>query len=324
MRDCERYQEWLSAMLDGELDERQERELQAHLDGCAECRALFAAFTDISGAVAAEAVEDIPEDLHARVMAKIDLSAKVLNRQKKLRILRPVLSMAAGLIVVVGSLLALRGSFVGRSETSRTPMMNTNTAASAYSVQMNEMEKAESPLIDQMMVAAEAPAEAVEAEPMPESADETMYGAYATNGAQSDRNDAEAAESAVGGAEPAAPMQEPRATAAPEDGLLHSAGVVSRVTVAYGDDGSAREFTDPADVASLLALLDGLTPEETGTSAAEETERTGCVITLYDADGKTVLTCRVTDGVLRTENGDRKTLSADETAALQRLLEADN
>jgi len=67
MRDCDRYQEWLSAYLDGELDERQETELRAHLDGCAECRDLYAAFTEFSEDIAAEAEEEIPEDLYRSV-----------------------------------------------------------------------------------------------------------------------------------------------------------------------------------------------------------------------------------------------------------------
>ena len=40
MENCEKYLEWISAHLDGQLSDEEERELEEHLDQCPTCRAI--------------------------------------------------------------------------------------------------------------------------------------------------------------------------------------------------------------------------------------------------------------------------------------------
>ena len=49
MTECEKYQEMISAMLDGELAESGQEELRRHMDGCPECRNMYEAFAAVSG-----------------------------------------------------------------------------------------------------------------------------------------------------------------------------------------------------------------------------------------------------------------------------------
>ena len=56
MNECERFQEMISALLDGELSAEEEAELRAHMAECPDCAAMAAAFAAVSEAVAAQDV----------------------------------------------------------------------------------------------------------------------------------------------------------------------------------------------------------------------------------------------------------------------------
>lgn len=73
MADCEKYIEQISALVDGELDPRQEAELRAHIGSCPDCRRVYDAFSAISGALGEELAEP-PEMLAKGVMFKIKVS----------------------------------------------------------------------------------------------------------------------------------------------------------------------------------------------------------------------------------------------------------
>jgi len=75
MADCEKYIEMMSAMVDGELSEKDEAELRSHLEDCADCRRVYNAFTGISGALSEELAAP-PETLVNGVMYKINLQKK--------------------------------------------------------------------------------------------------------------------------------------------------------------------------------------------------------------------------------------------------------
>jgi len=75
MRDCDKYIEMISLMIDGELSLEQEAELRTHIDACETCKRAYEAFTGISHALSDELVQP-PEMLAKGVMYKI-------NRQKK-------------------------------------------------------------------------------------------------------------------------------------------------------------------------------------------------------------------------------------------------
>ena len=98
MTECERYQEMIGAMLDGELAQQEKAELRAHVTECPQCQAMLEAFEAISDSLQEEAVQP-PTDFTQQVMARIDAA----ERQKKQP--RPywqrVLALAACLVLVI-------------------------------------------------------------------------------------------------------------------------------------------------------------------------------------------------------------------------------
>ena len=131
MNEHERYQNMISAMLDGELSEREAEELSAHLAECDTCSAMCVAFAALSGA--AEQVE-VPATLHADVMARID-AVNAQKKQKKRGLLtrfRPTLTVAACLVVVAGAVIALRvGSHSARDAAEMSASYSMNSIAAA-------------------------------------------------------------------------------------------------------------------------------------------------------------------------------------------------
>ena len=75
MRDCQKYIEMISAMVDGELTAQQETELRTHIDQCSECARVYDAFVGISGAIADDLIAP-PETLAKGIMYKINLNKK--------------------------------------------------------------------------------------------------------------------------------------------------------------------------------------------------------------------------------------------------------
>ena len=72
MSDCDKYTELASRMIDGELDEREQEELRAHISACEDCRRVYEAFSAMSSAMS-EGLEEPPEGLARGVMFKIGL-----------------------------------------------------------------------------------------------------------------------------------------------------------------------------------------------------------------------------------------------------------
>lgn len=70
MSSCEKYQELISRMIDGELDEEERAGLAAHLESCRECALMYSAFSGLSGAIASD-LEDVPDALHENIMAEV-------------------------------------------------------------------------------------------------------------------------------------------------------------------------------------------------------------------------------------------------------------
>ena len=62
MNKCDEIQEKISALVDGEISESEKAEIEAHIEVCGECRAVFEAFTAVSEALCQQ--EEIPEGLH--------------------------------------------------------------------------------------------------------------------------------------------------------------------------------------------------------------------------------------------------------------------
>ena len=109
MSDCERFEAMISALLDGELSAEEESELRAHMAECAECAAMYEAFSAVGDALRADAAE-VPDTLHDGIMAKVAMAEKAKKTQNKIVRLRPMLTAAACLVVLVGTLLALKNN----------------------------------------------------------------------------------------------------------------------------------------------------------------------------------------------------------------------
>ena len=74
MKDCQQWQEMISCMIDGELDETELEELKAHIADCPECMALFEAFSSVSKELST--LEEPPESVAPRVMDAIRVKKK--------------------------------------------------------------------------------------------------------------------------------------------------------------------------------------------------------------------------------------------------------
>ena len=119
MSDCERYEALISALIDGELSAAEEAEVRAHMAQCAQCAAMYEAFSAAGEALRAEA-SDVPATLHDGIMAKVELARKAQRTQNKIIRLRPMLTAAACLIVLAGTLLALKNT-VGMRKDAAAP-----------------------------------------------------------------------------------------------------------------------------------------------------------------------------------------------------------
>ena len=114
--DCRRYQEMISALLDGELSSVERAELTEHITGCDTCSTICVAFAAASGALTQEA---LPDTLHEDIMAGVRAKAKARKRKRVMRVLRPSLAAAACLVVIVGAVFAVRlGARNGSATTS--------------------------------------------------------------------------------------------------------------------------------------------------------------------------------------------------------------
>lgn len=106
--DCGGYLDLLSARLDGELTEAQERELEAHLAACPECRAAGAQLAALRPAF--DELEDVPapEGLAQSVMDRVRAgeAPKVISPFRRFRALT---GLAACLALAVGLYCARPG-----------------------------------------------------------------------------------------------------------------------------------------------------------------------------------------------------------------------
>lgn len=109
------WREMLGAFVLGELDEEQRTALQAHLDGCEECRAQLREIEPVAAALAQAAPERItdeeprpPSDLMERTLAIIDQARQTedeLQRGRRKRTFRrmALAAAAAAVLISVGS-----------------------------------------------------------------------------------------------------------------------------------------------------------------------------------------------------------------------------
>ena len=85
MSKCSKYEEIISAYVDGELTSAEESELTAHLDNCAQCRSLLETYRNIDKLISDNTVEP-PAELLQNVMAGISgLNAGWSTSKKSIR-----------------------------------------------------------------------------------------------------------------------------------------------------------------------------------------------------------------------------------------------
>ncbi len=103
MSGCEHYQELISCLLDGELNEEESAALAEHLSHCPECEAMFEAFSGLSAEIP-EAMEEVPQELHENIMASVrrEEIKKNNSRKKQSKSLKILLTTAACAALIVG------------------------------------------------------------------------------------------------------------------------------------------------------------------------------------------------------------------------------
>ena len=95
---CEDALLLISGHMDGENTPEEEAQLQAHLSGCAQCREVLAAYTEMDRGIAA-LTEEAPAGLCASVMSAIGQETAAKKRSRRLW---PVAVSAAAVALIIG------------------------------------------------------------------------------------------------------------------------------------------------------------------------------------------------------------------------------
>lgn len=105
MSECDRYLEMINQLVDGELPEPQKTELLAHLDGCANCRRVYDAFSAISLSLGETAA---PEGFAEGVMSAVRTQGGHGSRRAKKPGKSQVRYMALAACIVLAVLATVR------------------------------------------------------------------------------------------------------------------------------------------------------------------------------------------------------------------------
>lgn len=169
MTDCEKIQELISCLMDGELTAKEKLEVESHIAHCPQCRAMYEDFAAISGMFSDETAQ-VPAALHSSIMESVNAAPRAKKKKGLLVALRPYMGAAACLVIIVGLVAMMRGgrgfdsaasntaastpASAPAAESYSTPAAANDNAPAGYSLE--DTETADEP--------AEAPAEAEEAE----------------------------------------------------------------------------------------------------------------------------------------------------------------
>lgn len=145
MSGCEKFQELISRMIDGELDAGEQALLAEHLKVCPDCARLYAAFSALSADLAGNLAEP-PEALHEDIMAQVRRSElKKANRRRLPKPYRSLLAAAACIAVIAGFSLSVEHLFpaAGSGNASAAPASAEAPQAAIYQSAMDETVEAE-------------------------------------------------------------------------------------------------------------------------------------------------------------------------------------
>ena len=167
---CEQMLELLSARLDGELNQTEEQAVQAHLEQCPECRALWEQLSALQFSLEDLEILPAPEEFAQGVMARVRQESRrpkvvPLWKHRQVRALVGVAACAA-LFVGLGSIR------MGSSKEAAAPMAAAPEAAMYYSAAETEsageygMDYAKMAPMEPMAPAADAAPAAPEENPM--------------------------------------------------------------------------------------------------------------------------------------------------------------
>lgn len=130
MNECEKIQQLISCLIDDELTESEKLEVEKHIAACPQCAAMYEDFAALSGAMA-DTMAEVPAALHDSIMEGVKLAAIPVKKKKRPIIaLRPYMTAAACLVVVVGAVLAFRSGGFGMDNSTSAADMATPTSAS--------------------------------------------------------------------------------------------------------------------------------------------------------------------------------------------------
>ena len=278
MSPCEKYQELISRMVDGELTAREEADLADHIESCTACAALFRAFSAISEQIGGD-LEEAPLDLRENVMAQIRRE-EIRKKNRIPTIFRAVMSTAACAAIVFGVYLGV--TLTKKAQISTAAYQDAPAAAE-----------------ERMVLAAESAPEALETE---EAAEEALPEEEPAPTPMPDAAPAEAAE------EPAAPMLGAGAAAAADEPKEADADNVAAFDSKEEEETPVWDFSH-WDLSLFRELLGG---EEAGLTREElEPSLIGCAMVrsgselaefrLYELDGKLYYYDPVRDAVFEAE-----------------------
>ena len=131
MERCEKYVEWISAYVDGELDADEQAELRRHLEVCPACKRTLMAYRTMSFNLLHTEVSP-PADFAADVMARVTSLSSVRTmgvRRSRRPHLRRILAAAAMFAVVAAiGFASIRGGFEGETYEAAMPLATQEAA----------------------------------------------------------------------------------------------------------------------------------------------------------------------------------------------------
>lgn len=130
---CERYREWMSQMLDGELSEPEKTELMSHIAVCPECARIYNAFVLVSSSLDPDA--EPPETLCTDVMNAVRArSAKVvpIAAARKRRAVWVRLGALAACLAVV-AFAAVKSGVFARGQSASLMVRSADVSAQTES-----------------------------------------------------------------------------------------------------------------------------------------------------------------------------------------------